>query len=87
MEKELMKKENFKGITLIALVVTIVVLLILAAVSISMLTGENGIITQAQKSKEQSDIGYEKEQIDFAYSAAKTKKNLKEITQKLMQMI
>ena len=36
-----------KGITLIALVVTIVVLL-LAAVSISMLGGENGIITQAQ---------------------------------------
>ena len=39
--------KNTKGITLIALVVTIVVLLILAAVSISMLTGENGIITQA----------------------------------------
>ena len=40
-----MKKEQ--GITLIALVVTIVVLLILAGVSISMLTGENGIVTQA----------------------------------------
>lgn len=37
-------REN-KGITLIALVVTIVVLLILAGVSISMLMGENGIIT------------------------------------------
>ena len=44
-----MKKE--KGITLIALVVTIVVLLILAGVSISMITGENGIITQAQDTK------------------------------------
>ena len=44
-----MKKE--KGITLIALVVTIVVLLILAGVSISMITGENGIITQAQDAK------------------------------------
>ena len=43
------------GITLIALVVTIVVLLILAAVSISMLTGENGVITQAQNSKEQTE--------------------------------
>ena len=43
-------REN-RGITLIALVVTIVVLLILAGVSISMLTGENGIITQAQESK------------------------------------
>ena len=36
-----------KGITLIALVVTIVVLLILAGASIAMLTGNNGIITQA----------------------------------------
>lgn len=39
-----MRKKN-GGITLIALVVTIVVLLILAGVSISMLGGENGIIT------------------------------------------
>ncbi len=40
-----------KGITLIALVVTIVVLLILAGVSISMLAGDNGIIEQAKKAK------------------------------------
>lgn len=46
-----------RGITLIALVVTIVVLLILASVSISMLTGENGIITQAQKSTIKNDNG------------------------------
>ena len=48
-----MKKElrNTKGITLIALVITIIVLLILAGVSIAMLTGDNGIITQANKSK------------------------------------
>ena len=39
-----MKKiKGEKGITLIALVITIIVLLILAGVSISMLTGENGI--------------------------------------------
>ena len=47
--------KNTKGITLIALVVTIVVLLILAAVSISMLTGENGIITQAKQSKDETE--------------------------------
>lgn len=35
-----------KGITIIALVITIIVLLILAGVSISMLTGENGILNQ-----------------------------------------
>ncbi len=40
-----------KGITLIALVITIIVLLILAAVSIAMLTGENGILSQANKAK------------------------------------
>ena len=44
-------RKDEKGITLIALVITIVVLLILAGVSISMLTGENGIITQAQNAK------------------------------------
>ena len=48
------KIRNNKGITLIALVVTIVVLLILAGVSIAMLGGENGIIKQAQDSKEKT---------------------------------
>ncbi len=43
-----------KGITLIALVITIIVLLILAAVSIATLTGENGILTQANKAKEET---------------------------------
>ena len=38
-----------KGITLIALVITIIVLLILAGVSIAMLTGQNGILTQMLK--------------------------------------
>ena len=50
-------KGKEKGITLIALVVTIVVLLILAGVSISMLTGENGIITQAQQANIKNDNG------------------------------
>ena len=38
---------NQKGITLIALVITIIVLLILAGVSIAMLTGDNGILTKS----------------------------------------
>ena len=46
-------KEN-RGITLIALVITIIVLLILAGVTIAMLTGENGILKQAQNAKEVS---------------------------------
>ena len=44
-----MNVKNVKGITLIALVITIIVLLILAGVSIAMLTGDNGILTQANR--------------------------------------
>lgn len=66
--------KNDKAITLIALVVTIVVLLILAGVSISMLGGENGIINQASKSKTNTDIGMEKDFINLAMSAIKTNK-------------
>ena len=51
----LSKKKNSKGITLIALVITIIVLLILAGVSISMLTGQNGILTQVQKAKTETE--------------------------------
>ncbi len=59
-----------RGITLIALVVTIVVLLILAGTSISMLAGEDGIIEQAQRAKKETEIGEEKEKIDLAISGA-----------------
>ena len=46
---------NKKGITLISLVITIIILLILAGVSIAMLTGENGILTQAKKAKDETE--------------------------------
>ena len=71
------KKE--KGITLVALVVTIVVLLILAAVSISMLGGENGIITQAIRAKEETTREEEREAISVAYTACKTKDYSKDV--------
>ena len=61
-------KKNVKGITLIALVVTIVVLLILAGISISMLTGENGIIKRAVEAKEESEKAEEIEAIGIAYN-------------------
>ena len=48
------QKSKQRGITLIALVVTIIVLIILAGVSINMLVGDNGIITQAQIAKEEN---------------------------------
>ena len=55
--------ERQKGITLIALVITIIVLLILAGVSIAMLTGDNGILIQASDSKIETAVGTVKEQI------------------------
>ncbi|MFR8116635.1 MAG: type II secretion system protein, partial [Clostridia bacterium] len=45
-----MKTKEMKGITLVALVVTIVVLLILAGVSINAVIGDDGIIKKAQNS-------------------------------------
>ena len=50
--KNMLKIKNSKGITLIALVVTIIVLIILAGVSINLVLGENGIITMAKRAKE-----------------------------------
>lgn len=47
-------KEETKGITLIALVVTIVILIILAGISIGVLTGENGLLEKARKCKRAS---------------------------------
>ena len=52
---------NQKGITLIALVITIIVLLILAGVSIAMLTGDNGILTQSTKAAAETKIAEAKE--------------------------
>ena len=48
-----MKKQE-RGITLIALVITIIVLLILAGISIAMLTGENGILTKADSAQKET---------------------------------
>ena len=61
MIKQDMSTKNVKGITLIALVITIIVLLILAAVSMATLTGENGILTQAGRASEQTEIAEAKE--------------------------
>ena len=67
-------KKSSKGVTLIALVITIIVLLILAGVSIAMLTGDNGILTQAKEAKEANIAGTEKEQIKLAMQSLKMKK-------------
>ena len=57
-----MKRGKQKGITLIALVITIIVLLILAGVSIATLTGENGILTRANEAKEATEQARKEEE-------------------------
>ena len=82
MKKVAKSKEKFnQGITLIALVVTIVVLLILAGVSIQMLAGEDGIIKQAVDAKDKTTIGNEKDLVDLAAQAAKLNSGWGEITE------
>ena len=59
------KLRETKGITLIALVITIIILLILAGISIATLTGENGILNKASKAKEEHLIEQYKEEINL----------------------
>ena len=54
------------GITLIALVVTIVVLLILAGITISLVFGSNGVIQKAQEANENTQIAQVREQLELA---------------------
>ncbi len=65
---------NNKGITLIALVITIIVLLILAGVSIAMLTGQNGILTQASNAKSDTVKAEIAEKVNMAVQAAYAQK-------------
>ena len=67
--KNRIKQKN--GITLIALVITIIVLLILAGVSVAMLTGQNGILTQAQSAKTTTEDKSAEEKIKLAVMAAR----------------
>ena len=67
--QETFKRQN--AITLIALVITIIVLLILAGVSIAMLTGENGILNQAQEAKEQTEFKSAEEKVKLAIMGAR----------------
>ena len=65
-----MKKNN--GITLIALVITIIVLLILAGVSIAMLGGTNGILGKASEAKDNNAVSEVKDELGLAISNAMT---------------
>ena len=72
-------KRNFnqkKGITLIALVVTIIVLLLLAGVSISMLTGQNSVLKRAGQAKEKTDQSQLEEEIKLGLTETNIEKNV-----------
>ena len=61
----MLNKKN-KGITLIALVITIIILLILAGISISMLTGQNGILNRTQEAKVKNEKSQAQEEVTIA---------------------
>ena len=88
MENKIKKLNRNKGITLIALVITIIVLLILAGVTIATLTGNNGIITRANQAKEETTKAGAKEKVQMEVAGSfdeygkfnmdKLKENLKD---------
>ena len=59
------KSNNTQGITLIALIVTIVVMIVVAGVTINMTIGENGIFTKAVKAKEMQEAAEVKERLEL----------------------
>ena len=71
--KDVKTLRSRKGITLIALVITIIVLLILAGVSIAMLTGDNGIINQANEAKEKTKLAEMRESVQLEILGALNK--------------
>ncbi len=88
MKKEKLRKERNKGITLIALVITIIVLLILAGVTITTLTGDNGILAQANKAKTQTEKSAEEEKLKVAIMGSYDEKgelNLEDLKRNLKE--
>ena len=77
MKKLKINKES--GITLIALVVTIIVLLILAGISIQMLTGDNGILNRAEQAVKKHADANELEKIQIAVLSVQTQNERKYI--------
>lgn len=66
------KLKSNKGITLIALIATIIILLILAGISISYLLGHNGLFSFVNSTEESTSIAEEREQLEVAIKDAKS---------------
>lgn len=65
-------KKNMKGITLVSLVITIIVMLILAGVSISMATGNNGVLTRGQQGALKTKLAAVQEDLNSAVLSLET---------------
>lgn len=77
-----------RGVTLIALVITIIVLIILAGVSMAMLVGDNGIITQAQRAKENTELASveEEKSLNSLYDVLASEGNITIVDKSVEQM-
>ena len=84
-----MKGTQEKGITLIALVVTIIVLIILAGVSINLVLGDNGVITKSKEASEKQEIAgmVEKIRLDIAAKETEKVQNNSKLTKSEMEDI
>ncbi len=81
------KVKGSKGITLIALVITVIVLLILAGITISALSGENGIIQKAVEARTQTDIANVIEQARLDITELQMDKLGEDITEEELETI
>ena len=81
--QNLMENKTLKnsGITLMALVITIIILLILAGISLNMLAGNNGVINHTISAKEKSEISDEKEHLEMAVVKSMGKHKYGSLTQ------
>ena len=86
-EKKIIMKRNTKGITLIALVVTIIVLIILAGVSINLVFGNLGIVTKAKEAKRMQEQAELNEQIALGELSNEIDKTLGTPTQKQIKTV
>ena len=84
-----MKNRN-QGITLIALIITIIILLILAGIAITTLAGDNGILNKANNAKTKNEEVQQKEQIEMAIMCARMNEsnyiNLDELESELLKV-
>ena len=89
MINQYINREN-KGITLIALIITIIVLMIIASVSIAILQGDNSIINKATESSQATDIAADREEVEIrvleSFDEIKNELDINELKTNLRKM-